>query len=406
MVIKLPESVNLILTRLNDCGYESYVVGGCVRDYIRGAIPHDWDLCTSALPEQVLEVFKDYKIIPTGLQHGTVTIVIDDEQFEVTTFRIDGEYEDNRHPKEVSFTSSLKEDLSRRDFTINAMAYNPYIGLVDYFGGEADIENGIIRCVGNPDDRFNEDALRMMRAVRFATVLNYKIEPQTLESIYKNKELLKNVSIERINSEFMKAIKVSFKEILADLIQVVVPELTNCMLKESVAIIKVSDIPLYTKLALIFNFDKKEEQKAILKRLKFDNKTIKNIQDTYELIFKFKTMDYVCKPKICLKMILNQNEDVAFDVIEGIRCTSYLDPSAIFYTFANILHYYLPVCKKECYKISQLAVNGNDIASLGIYGKDIGDMLEKLLMAVISDKVNNEYYELMEYSKFLLKIQY
>lgn len=136
MVIKLPKSVELILSKLNNCGYEAYIVGGCVRDSIIGTTPHDWDICTSALPEQVMEVFEGYKIIPTGLKHGTVTIIIDDAQYEVTTYRIDGKYEDNRHPKEVSFTSDLKEDLSRRDFTINAMAYNPSIGLVDYFGGK------------------------------------------------------------------------------------------------------------------------------------------------------------------------------------------------------------------------------------------------------------------------------
>lgn len=136
MELRLPSNVKYILNKLNECGYEAYVVGGCVRDSIIGLIPHDWDICTSALPKQIIKVFNDHKIIPTGLKHGTVTVVIDNEQYEITTYRIDGEYKDNRHPSEVTFTSGLKEDLKRRDFTVNAMAYNPSIGLIDFFGGK------------------------------------------------------------------------------------------------------------------------------------------------------------------------------------------------------------------------------------------------------------------------------
>lgn len=186
MIIKLPENVELILSKLNNNGYEAYIVGGCVRDSLLGLVPHDWDICTSALPEQILEAFNDYKIIPTGLKHGTVTIVIDASQYEITTYRIDGEYEDNRHHKEVSFTSNLKDDLSRRDFTINAMAYSPLIGLIDYFNGQDDLNKKIIKCVGDPNKRFNEDALRILRCLRFSSTYNFSIETKTSKSIHDN----------------------------------------------------------------------------------------------------------------------------------------------------------------------------------------------------------------------------
>lgn len=296
MVMKLPKSVELILSKLNNCGYEAYIVGGCVRDSIIGTTPHDWDICTSAPPEQVMEVFEGYKIIPTELKHGVITIIIDDAQYEVTAYHIDGKYEDNRHPKEVSFTSDLKEDLSRRDFTINAMAYNPSIGLVDYFGGKKDIRKKLIKCVGNPDERFNEDALRIMRAVRFASILNYHIDNNTLESIKKNKMLLKNVSIERINSEFIKTIEVSYRREMAELIQVVVPELTEKMICDSLVMVGTFCSSIYTRLALIFNFDK-DKLKEILQRLKFDNKTIKDVVDTHELIYRFRNKSSISSPK-------------------------------------------------------------------------------------------------------------
>lgn len=218
MELRLPSNVKYILNKLNVCGYEAYVVGGCVRDSIIGLIPHDWDICTSALPEQIIKVFNDHKIIPTGLKHGTVTVVIDNEQYEITTYRIDGKYKDNRHPSEVTFTSSLKEDLKRRDFTVNAMAYNPSIGLIDFFGGKKDITNRVIKCVGRPDDRFNEDALRILRAIRFSITLGYDIEFKTLQSIYRNKSLLKNISIERINTEITKAFSCGYSVVMGKIL--------------------------------------------------------------------------------------------------------------------------------------------------------------------------------------------
>ena len=174
VLIEIPKQVEFIISRLQQHGYEAYAVGGCVRDALLGRKPNDWDITTSARPEQVKDVFK--RTIDTGIQHGTVTVMEDHIGFEVTTYRIDGEYEDGRHPKEVQFTPDLREDLRRRDFTINAMAYSPELGIVDLFGGQEDLENGIVRCVGSAEDRFNEDALRIMRAVRFAAQLGFVIE--------------------------------------------------------------------------------------------------------------------------------------------------------------------------------------------------------------------------------------
>ena len=200
--ISLPAKVARILNTLGEHGYEAYAVGGCVRDSLLGRMPQDWDITTSARPEQVKALFRH--TIDTGIQHGTVTVMLDHEGFEVTTYRIDGEYEDARHPKEVAFTANLLEDLKRRDFTINAMAYNEVTGLVDAFDGIGDLERGVIRCVGNAMERFSEDALRMLRAVRFAAQLGFSIERETQEAIAGLAGNIKKVSAERIQVELVK----------------------------------------------------------------------------------------------------------------------------------------------------------------------------------------------------------
>ena len=202
MILEIPKNAETILHILEKAGYEAYVVGGCVRDSILGRSPDDWDITTSAKPEQVKALF--HRTVDTGLQHGTVTVLMEKEGYEVTTYRVDGEYEDGRHPKEVTFTASLEEDLKRRDFTINAMAYNPSSGLVDLFGGLEDIERKIIRCVGDPLERFTEDALRIMRAVRFSAQLGFAIEEETRKALKVLAPNLKHVSAERIQVELVK----------------------------------------------------------------------------------------------------------------------------------------------------------------------------------------------------------
>lgn len=227
--IHIPEYALKVVQRLEQLGYEAYVVGGCVRDSLLGITPKDWDVCTNATPREVLAAFRRQPVIKTGLQHGTVTVMSDHEPVEVTTFRIDGEYTDNRHPDRVVFVSRVEEDLARRDFTINAMAYNPTRGLVDAFGGQEDLAAGLIRCVGEPDDRFNEDGLRIMRALRFAARFDFGIENETAFSIRRNRHLLANVSVERIYKE-LKGILVgkgALSMLLAfpDVMAIIIPEL-------------------------------------------------------------------------------------------------------------------------------------------------------------------------------------
>ncbi|MEY8352519.1 hypothetical protein AALB39_04090 [Lachnospiraceae bacterium 54-53] len=200
----MPAPVEFILQELNRGGHEAYIVGGCVRDGFLGNDPHDWDICTSATPDKIMEVFPYEKIIPTGLKHGTVTILINDDPYEVTTYRIDGKYTDSRRPDNVYFTDSLVEDLQRRDFTINAMAYSPVSGIIDPFNGQKDLLDGLLRCVGNPDDRFKEDALRILRAMRFAVKYDLTIEQKTFKAMTMNKERLSDISKERITSELEK----------------------------------------------------------------------------------------------------------------------------------------------------------------------------------------------------------
>ena len=228
-MIQIPAHALTVVERLERYGYEAYVVGGCVRDSLLGRNPKDWDVCTNALPEEVLRVFKRFHVIKTGLQHGTVTVMVNHEPVEVTTFRIDGAYTDNRHPDSVNFVSRVEEDLARRDFTINAMAFNPTRGLVDAFDGQADLKAGVIRCVGEPDARFNEDGLRILRALRFAARYNFGIETETAFSIHRNRHLLENVSVERIFTE-LKGILIGegvlgMMQAFPDVFSIIIPEL-------------------------------------------------------------------------------------------------------------------------------------------------------------------------------------
>lgn len=202
--IGIPENAGKLIARLEDAGYEAYIVGGCVRDAVLGREPSDWDITTQAEPEEMMDALAGMHIVPTGLKHGTVTVVMDGENYEVTTFRVDGEYLDARRPESVSFVRDLEEDLSRRDFTINAMAYSEERGLVDLFGGAGDLENGVVRCVGDPEKRFSEDALRILRCVRFASQLDFEIEEETARAMYEKLPLLDRIAEERIRVEFEK----------------------------------------------------------------------------------------------------------------------------------------------------------------------------------------------------------
>ena len=202
----IPQAVLNIISQINAYGFDAYPVGGCVRDILMGKLPCDWDIATSATPDEIQKIFSQYTVIPTGIKHGTVTVILDKIPFEITTFRIDGNYTDSRHPEKVTFSTDITEDLKRRDFTINAIAYHPKTGIIDPFGGQADLKAEIIRAVGDPAQRFSEDALRIMRALRFSAVLSFEIEQKTAEALYKYSHLLENIAAERVTTELNKTL--------------------------------------------------------------------------------------------------------------------------------------------------------------------------------------------------------
>lgn len=390
--IDMPKNASIILKKLNQAGFQAYVVGGCVRDSLMGLKPHDWDICTSATPEQVAEVFDGYRVIPTGIQHGTITVVMDSELYEITTFRIDGDYSDNRHPDDVQFTSTLIEDLKRRDFTINAMAYNPETGIIDYFGGKWDIKRKRIRCVGNPSDRFGEDALRILRAARFAAVYNFKIETKTKIAMFDNAESLRNIAFERINAEFVKTFKKSKSEIMLYLLRSVVPELSEDAIAEAVIAMDSVCGNYSTKIALIFGSlgDKTER---ILRRLKFDNHTISDVLKIIEVGEALSSGEYPQNIVFAARTIANKCGK--YTMTDHNAC-EYARAKASAHNDMDKKHYAFLVemaliddADYHCCHLEDLDINGNDLLALGFTGKQIGEMLNSLLEKVMYDKLPN-----------------
>lgn len=436
MTISIPKNAKIILDRLKNAGFEAYCVGGAVRDSVMNLTPGDWDITTSAMPEQTKEVFKDYKTIDTGLKHGTLTVLVDKTPYEVTTFRIDGEYGDNRHPENVTFTSRLADDLARRDFTVNALAYNSDSGLVDLYGGQDDIYNSIIRTVGDADTRFNEDGLRIMRALRFAATLGFTIEEQTKNAIHKNKDLLKNISAERIAIELTKLLcgKNAFNILMEypDVLSVFIPEIAPAVnftqygkkhaydvwehichtvdtipndriLRLTMLLHDLGKIPthkLNDKGESTFKNHAAvggEMAKEILTRLKLDKKTINRVS------FLVGCHDFEPpETKIELKKHLKTKtpEDIKTLLIikksdRGALSESYRDISQ---GTAQTLKWLEEIeSDNECCTISQLAVNGRDLEKAGLKGEEIGNALNTLLDAVIENKVKNSKADLLTY---------
>lgn len=395
--IELPGNVRFILHMLREAGHEAYVVGGCVRDSIMGRKPHDWDICTSAKPEQVIEIFNHYKVIPTGLKHGTVTIMKNDKPYEITTYRVDGEYDDARHPKDVTFTTSLEEDLSRRDFTMNALAYNNNNDLVDLFGGVNDIKNGIVRCVGNPRERFSEDALRIMRALRFATRFGFKIEENTFAAMKEKKSLLSKISAERINSELTQIIMCEAEDVARILYKAedILFELFPALRENDGSYInnilhsnKIKSV----RLALLFDFPE-EQLKDILTNLRYDNETISSVLNTRKYgqqILKYDsdkyTIEYFLK-RIMHDIGYEDTQKALFYCIAYSRAKSNEKQELL---FTNMLYVAMVINdRNECYKLSQLAVNGNDIKHFGYKGQQIGTVLNYLLDMVMKGVLEN-----------------
>ena len=436
MSISLPRDVNTIITRLEGAGFEAFCVGGAVRDSLMGIVPGDWDVTTSATPEEIKKVFSDYKTIDTGIAHGTVTVLCDKTPYEVTTYRIDGEYSDNRRPESVSFTRNLEDDLSRRDFTINAIAYHPTKGIVDLFRGQDDIYNSIIKTVGDAHVRFNEDGLRIMRALRFSAVLGFTIEEETRKAIHENKDLLKNISVERISVELVKLIqgKNAFNVLMeySDVFSVIIPEIapavgfTQYGKKHAYDVWEhichtVDTIPQDKDLRLTMLLhdlgkvpthklnDKGESTfknhaaiggemaKEILTRLKFDKKTINRVS--------FLVGNHDFEPpetKIELKKHLKTKTP---DDIRTLLVIKKSDRGALSESYRDIsegtkktLQWLTEIEENnECCKISQLQVSGNDLLQAGYKGEEVGKTLEKLLDGVIEEKVGNNKRDLLTY---------
>ena len=426
------KAINILIQN----GYKAYAVGGAVRDgYLMRDIS-DVDVTTSATPNEVIEVFNGYTVIPTGIKHGTVTLLIDNDAIEITTFRSESVYEDNRHPKSVEFVSNVESDLMRRDFTINAMAYNDMEGLIDPYGGRSDCDSKIIRAVGNAEERFQEDALRILRALRFASKLGFTIEKETSKAIFKYSYLLKNISAERIYAELIKIIMGDHaEEVLLKfrkIIFVIIPELEKCdgfdqkskyhaydvytHIVKSVSIaIKDKTVRLACLLHDIakpqaFSVDDfgrghfyghqelgAETAVNILKRLKVDNKTI----STVEAVIRLHDTYLIPNRKNVKKFLSAYGIDL-LKVLTEVRIGDALAHAYIYgQERAKICRQVMAIAQSiidsgECYNLKMLAVNGNDLKKLGYSGEDIKRKLNILLNGVIDGKYNNDKESLLK----------
>ena len=444
MKIELPRKVIMIINNLQLHGYEAFAVGGCVRDSILCRRPEDWDITTSAKPEEIKRLFR--RTVDTGIEHGTVTVMIGKDGFEVTTYRVDGQYEDSRHPKEVTFTTNLEEDLKRRDFTINAMAYNDEIRLVDVFGGMQDLNHHLIRCVGDPMERFSEDSLRILRAVRFSAQLAFPIEKNTADAVRTLAPTLKNISAERIQVELVKLLTSNHPELIQDAYEL---GITKVILPEWDAMVGVEqntrhhryDVADHTlhalknvkkdkilRLTMLFHdmgkpamktTDEKgvdhfkghalvseEIARKILRRLKFDNETVK----TVTRLVCYHDYRIEATPQN-VRRAMNRIGVELFPYYLAVRMADvkaqspYKRRAKIENIVAMRELYQEALINDQCVTLRQLKVSGRDLLKLGMQpGKQMGDILNELLELVIDDPAMNEKEKLCNYVKEKLGI--
>ena len=396
--MNFPEYVKFTLDRLEENGYSAYLVGGCVRDYIMGIDPHDFDVTTNAKPEQIEECFSDIKTLDVGKKHGTISLVFDKEIVEVTTYRIDGEYKDSRHPESVTFTDKIEDDLARRDFTMNAIAFSPKRGFVDPFDGRGDIGKQRIVCVGNPNIRFDEDALRILRALRFSSRLGFCIEENTKCAILEKRNLLLNIAFERINSEFVGILDGKdaagviseytevFRTFIPSLASIDCPSIDNAK-KYSIAV----------KLCLFFShFDNAKELEALMKNLKFDSTTVKTVTSVVPLynnyFSKYKDSDI----KRAVSIIGVDNTRILY---QALYCRT--NNSAHIVALQHLAEF---VGEGACMCVSSLAVKGNEIIeTYKINPSDTGRILSKLLDDVIDEIIPNNKNALLERAKVYIR---
>jgi len=404
--VDLPENVVNIISKLEADGNQAYAVGGCIRDSILKRAPEDWDITTSAVPQQVKALFK--RTVDTGIKHGTVTIMIDKNGYEVTTYRIDGDYEDGRHPKSVEFSVSLEDDLQRRDFTINAMAYNNATGLVDEFKGIDDLNSKIIRCVGNPIDRFSEDALRMMRAIRFSAQLGFSIEDQTFAAIKQLAVNINKVSRERIHVELNKTLLSDHPEyvmmmyetrLTKQILPVIDGVLSGRRSMGTLTMLKLSPKELVLKYAALLNDVTPNEVSETLKDLKLDNYTIFTVTKLVEcskLIIEEKepaVREVIHKyGKDIIPLIILHQETIlkAKEVSTGIKMTGGKNHIAVLKRLYQEI-----IDRGDCMSIKDLNVNGSDLMEFGLKGPQIGETLDELLHIVMENPKLNEKETLM-----------
>lgn len=433
--ITIPAHARLVMQRLENAGYEAYVVGGCVRNALLAIPPNDWDMTTVARPEEMQVCFSDLHVIETGLKHGTLTVMVDGEPIEVTTYRNDGEYADNRHPVSVTFSTEVKEDLARRDFTVNAMAYHPVRGLVDLFGGREDLEARVIRCVGDPATRFREDGLRILRALRFAAVLDFSIDPETSQAVHACAHLLDNIAAERIREEFCKLIcgggAVRILREYIDVIGHFLPELLACVGFEQNTKYHCFDVFEHTLAALSFCRGGLLEHLAVLfhdigkplcytedengghfkghavesvrmvreitQRLRFDNKTGERLA----LLVDYH--DREIPPTLpSVKRLMRKMSDEDISILMEVKRADRLAHAPLYSTPSPTLEQ-IPRLVAEiratdaCLSLASLAVKGDDLMAIGVpKGRRIGLLLGALLDDVIEERLPNEREALLK----------
>ena len=443
MTINLPEQVKTIIETLEAAGCEAYAVGGCVRDSILKRKPDDWDITTSASPQQVKSLFR--RTVDTGIRHGTVTVLLGGEGFEVTTYRIDGEYTDNRHPKEVSFTDNLTEDLKRRDFTINAMAYSEKGGLVDVFGGIEDLKRGCIRCVGEAHERFNEDALRILRAVRFAAQLGFEIDRDTQRAASQLAGNLKNISAERIQTELVKLLVSPHPEILKKgyelgITKMILPEFDRMMEtgqnnphhmynvgEHTLKALEYVEADRILRLAVLCHDFGKPEAKTetdgidhfhghpavsaqiaqkVLRRLKFDNDTISKVRTLVLYhdarpqvgkteVEKLRRGERVVAEKFVRRLIFKVGKELYPQLMQVcgadiLAQSSYMKTEKLLILEQMTDIYEKILEKDQCLSLKDLAVNGKDLLNAGKEpGKQVGEILNRMLEDVLEEPEHN-----------------
>ena len=372
--IELPENVKYIISQLNQRGFAAYAVGGCVRDSIMGRKPHDWDVCTSALPEQMQDIFSGKKLVLAGVKHGTVGIIMSGEVYEATTFRVEGEYRDHRHPESVRFVREVEGDLSRRDFTVNAMAYSEESGLIDLFGGAADIKAGIIRCVGDPYKRFREDALRMLRALRFAAVFGFLIHEDTKKAVIELCGLLGDISQERKTAELRGMLKAEkpgalireYSRVFEQVLGVPAEHIEKRALTVDAA---PPDFAL--RIGIL------AAERAALERMKLSNA---------ELAVAYAAAENMDRQP---PQTLPQMRRMVWQL------GSFTGPALDAMSAANDVsraHELLNEIEQRglCCSVAQLDINGRELAAIGFKGVQIGKTLEALLLEVMDESLQND----------------